>query len=98
MGSGSARAALFQLHDWVDCMDREGVWRAGQVVDARPGTAGRAVLKVHFEGFSVQHDEWVEATSPKLAELGSRSIEQQQQQQQRSTQSKTAATSGSTYF
>lgn len=68
---------LFNLHlrklqpgQWVDVKDTENAWLEAQVVDVRTQKGASAenftFALVHYNEWSVQWDEWIEGSSPRI--------------------------------
>ena len=57
------------LGAWLQACDRVGAWYEAKIVGQRGEDDAREV-KVHFHGFAGRFDEWIAATSNKLAPLG----------------------------
>jgi hypothetical protein len=54
--------------DWIDAMDSSGIWWVGKVFAVV--NLGAPIIHVHYEGFSIFHDEFINAISNRVAPLG----------------------------
>ncbi len=56
------RAVKYQVGQWVDVKDTIDQWLEAQITKVRPNQ-----VFVHYNGWGSQWDEWIEATSPRIA-------------------------------
>ena len=53
-----------------DAQDKKGFWAKAKIVEVDRSPDGTRV-RVSFKGFKSIHDEWIDASGPRIAELGS---------------------------
>ena len=57
----------FELGEWVDVKDTSNNWLEGQIINKRTLNNNKTQLLIHYNGWGVRWDEWIDQNSSRLA-------------------------------
>lgn len=58
----------FQINNRIDIIDTYNMWKEARVIDKND-----TQIKIHYKGYADKYDEWIHKSSPRIAEIGSKS-------------------------